>query len=195
MLRRLTIRDFVLVDQLDLEFAPGFGVLTGETGAGKSILLDALSLLLGDRADSAMVRAGCERAEISGVFDCEAEGPVAAWLAANDLEADVDVLVRRVVDAGGRSRCYVNGSPVTAAQLKSLGELLADIHGQHAHHALLRGDAQRDLLDTHAGATALAKEVGLAWRAWQAAVRALETAEAEGEASAVSYTHLTLPTN
>ncbi|QSI75390.1 DNA repair protein RecN [Niveibacterium microcysteis] len=184
MLRRLTIRDFVLVDQLDLEFAPGFGVLTGETGAGKSILLDALSLLLGDRADSAMVRAGCERAEISGMFDCAPVGPVAAWLNENDLEADTEVLVRRVVDGGGRSRCYVNGSPVTAAQLKSLGELLADIHGQHAHHALLRGDAQRELLDTHAGATALAKEVSAAWRAWQAAVRALETAEAEGEATA-----------
>lgn len=184
MLRRLTIRDFVLVDRLELEFAPGFGALTGETGAGKSILLDALSLLLGDRADSAMVRAGCERAEISGAFDYAAAGPVTAWLAENGLEPEDELLVRRVVDSGGRSRGFVNGTPVAAGQLKSLGELIADIHGQHAHQALLRNDAQRDLLDTHAGAGALVSQVSAAWRAWQAAKRELEAARAQGDALA-----------
>nr|WP_242533177.1 DNA repair protein RecN [Niveibacterium umoris] len=183
-MRRLTIRDFVLVDRLDLEFSEGFGALTGETGAGKSILLDALSLLLGDRADSAMVRAGCERAEIAGTFEFVDGGGVHAWLADNDIAPDEILLVRRIVESGGRSRAYVNGSPVTAAQLKALGELVADIHGQHAHQALLRSDAQRELLDTHAGSTLLARDVAQAWRAWQQAKREREEAVTQGEASA-----------
>ncbi|MCX9155164.1 DNA repair protein RecN [Niveibacterium sp. 24ML] len=184
MLRRLTIRDFVLVDRLDLEFGPGFGALTGETGAGKSILLDALSLLLGDRADSAMVRAGCERAEISGAFDFAPAGPVASWLAENGLEPEEELLVRRIVESGGRSRGFVNGTPVAASQLKALGELIADIHGQHAHQALLRNDAQRELLDAHAGVGALVAQVAAAWRAWQAAKRELEAAQAQHDALA-----------
>ncbi|WP_341675156.1 DNA repair protein RecN [Niveibacterium sp. SC-1] len=181
MLKRLAIRDFVLVDRLELEFAPGFGALTGETGAGKSILLDALSLLLGNRADSALVRQGCERAEVSGVFAYNQEGVAAAWLRANDLPEDEELLVRRVVEAGGRSRAYVNGTPVTAVQLKDLGEHLADIHGQHAHHALLRADAQRELLDVQAGAQALVREVGDLHKRWAALVREREAAEKQSE--------------
>ena len=177
MLRRLLIQDFVLVDRLELDFRPGFGALTGETGAGKSILLDALSLLLGERADGSMVRHGRERADLSAEFDLPESSPAFAWLSEQDLAADEGcVLLRRVIDAGGRSRAYINGTPATAAQLRELGDFLADIHGQHAHQALLRADAQRQRLDTHAGLTPLAREVGGLWRDWQAARRAREEA-------------------
>ncbi|KAF7599702.1 MAG: DNA repair protein RecN [Candidatus Dactylopiibacterium carminicum] len=181
MLRRLLIQDFVLVDRLELDFRPGFGALTGETGAGKSILLDALSLLLGERADGGMVRTGRERADLSAEFDPCAEAQ--AWLRANDLAVEDDgVLLRRVVDAGGRSRAYINGTPATATQLRELGDYLADIHGQHAHQALLRNDAQRELLDAHAGLTPLAREVSDLWRALQTARRARQEAMAGMEA-------------
>lgn len=184
MLRRLAIRDFVLVEHLELEFQAGFGALTGETGAGKSILLDALSLLLGSRADSGLVRQGCDRAEVSGAFAPPPGHPARSWLAANDLMDDEEILIRRVVDAGGRSRGYVNGSPAAGNQLKELGELLADIHGQHAHHALLRNDAQRELLDAHAQTVALTREVAQRYRTWQEARRAREMAALQGEAAA-----------
>ena len=177
MLRRLTIRDFVIVDRLELEFEAGFGALTGETGAGKSILVDALALALGDRADAGVVRNGCKQAEVSAEFDL-AEGAAAlAWLAANDLAADGACLMRRVVEAGGRSRGYINGSPATAAQLRELGDLVADIHGQHAHHALLRNDAQRALIDAHGGQSALARVVAGLHREWRRLVEAREQAE------------------
>lgn len=181
MLRHLTLRDFVIVDRLELEFAAGFGALTGETGAGKSILIDALALALGDRADAGVVRAGCDKAEIAATFDVAALPVVGEWLAANDLDAGDELLLRRVVDAGGRSRAYINGSPATAQQLREVGEWLVDIHGQHAHQSLLRGDAQRQLLDAHAGLTGLAREVGAAWRGWRDAEAALRTASEGAE--------------
>jgi len=160
MLRNLTIRDFVIVDRLELEFEAGFGALTGETGAGKSILLDALGLALGGRGEAAMVRQGCERAEVSAEFDLPAAGELLDWLREQALPTDDGALIlRRTLDAGGRSRAWINGSSVTLAQLRCAGEWLADIHGQHAHHALLRADAQRALLDAHAGALPLASEV------------------------------------
>lgn len=168
MLRRLTIRDFVIVDRLELEFLPGFGTLTGETGAGKSILLDALGLALGGRGDAATVRVGKDKADIVAEFDLPPQGGLAGWLASQDVPIDDDtVLLRRVVDAGGRSRAWINGVPVTLAQLREAGESLADIHGQHAHHALLRADAQRALLDAQATSTALAVEVAGCFREWQ----------------------------
>ncbi|MEN3111372.1 DNA repair protein RecN [Uliginosibacterium paludis] len=183
MLRRLLIQDFVLVDRLELDFRTGFGALTGETGAGKSILLDALSLLLGERADGGMVRAGRERADLAAEFEPEAGAPVFAWLREQDFNIeDGLVLLRRVVDAGGRSRAYICGMPATATQLRELGDFLADIHGQHAHQALLRADAQRLLLDGHAGLLPAAREVAAAWRDWQAARRAREEAEKGMEA-------------
>ncbi|CAB1369506.1 DNA repair protein RecN [Denitratisoma oestradiolicum] len=183
MLRRLLIRDFVIVDTLELEFQGGFGALTGETGAGKSILIDALSLALGERADGAAVRTGRERAEVVAEFDAEPESALARWLADNDFAAEGAVcLMRRVVDAGGRSRAYINGTPTTLAQLKAAAECLADIHGQHAHQSLLRGDAQRQLLDGHAGLGRLAGEVAEAWRAWQRLREARERAEQDAEA-------------
>ncbi|HTS51784.1 MAG TPA: DNA repair protein RecN [Burkholderiales bacterium] len=168
MLRTLGIRDFVIVDRLDLEFEPGFTVLTGETGAGKSILIDALSLVLGERSDADLVREGCPRAEISAEFNIGALPDVSRWLEANDLAGEPGVcLLRRVLESGGRSRAYLNGRPSTLQQVKELGERLVDIHGQHEHQSLVRATAQRDLLDAFAGAGALARDAELAWRRWQ----------------------------
>lgn len=176
MLRHLTIRDFVLVDRLDLEFAAGFGALTGETGAGKSILVDALAFALGERADAGLVRAGAERAEVTVDFDLAGAPQAASWLRERDLETGEGLLLRRVIDAGGRSRAYLNGSPTTVQQLREIAEFLVDIHGQHAHQSLLRGDAQRALLDAHAGLGALLADVEHAWRAWSGARNALNEA-------------------
>ncbi|MCL2523505.1 MAG: DNA repair protein RecN [Betaproteobacteria bacterium] len=181
MLHHLSIRDYVIVDRLALDFAGGFGALTGETGAGKSILIDALALALGERADAGVVRAGRDKAEISAAFDIAGCAAVREWLAANDLEAGEELLLRRVVDAGGRSRAYINGSPATVQQLREVGEWLVDIHGQHAHQSLLRADAQRALLDAHAGLLALAAEVAADFRAWRAAAQTLAEASAGAE--------------
>jgi DNA repair protein RecN (Recombination protein N) len=168
MLRTLGIRDFVIVDRLDLEFERGFTVLTGETGAGKSILIDALSLVLGERSDTGLVRQGCARAEISAEFSIDNLPGVAQWLNSNDLADESGVcLLRRVLESGGRSRAYVNGRPSTLQQVKELGERLVDIHGQHEHQSLVRAASQRDLLDAFAGASALARDVEGAWRSWQ----------------------------
>ena len=184
MLRRLIIRDFVLVDRLELDFAAGFGALTGETGAGKSILVDALAFALGERADASLIRNGCERAEISAEFDLQPGSAAADWLRENDLDADEGLLLRRVVDANGRSRAYLNGAPVTVQQLREVAESLVDIHGQHAHQSLLRGEAQRELLDSHARLLSLRDEVAAAWRQWREAQGLLEAAESSSEALA-----------
>ena len=168
MLRALGIRDFVIVERVELETGAGFTVLSGETGAGKSILVDALELLVGGRGDAAVVREGAERAEISGEFEVDAESALIAFLQDAGLEGDAgSVLLRRTVDRTGRSRAFVNGHPATLAQLRGAGEHLVDIHGQHEHQSLLRAAAQRELLDAHAGAQALALECAEAWRAWQ----------------------------
>ncbi len=182
MLLHLTIKDFVIVDRLELEFSAGFGALTGETGAGKSILIDALALALGERADAGVVRSGCDKAEVAATFDVAALPEVAAWLAANDLDADNELMLRRVVDAGGRSRAYINGSPATVQQLREVGEWLVDIHGQHAHQSLLRADAQRALLDAHAGLGTVVREVATAWKCWRDAEQALRSASEGVEA-------------
>ena len=184
MLQRLTIRDFVLVDRLELEFRAGFGTLTGETGAGKSILVDALAFVLGERADAGMIRAGCERAEVAAEFGLADAPAVAGWLQEHDLDGEDGLLLRRVLDANGRSRAYLNGSPATVQQLREVAELLVDIHGQHAHQSLLRSDAQRALLDLHARLTDLAAQVAEAWRVWKEAKGMLEAASAGVEALA-----------
>lgn len=179
MLLSLSIRDFVIVDRARLEFPRGFTVLTGETGAGKSILVDALLLVLGGRADAGVVRAGQERAEASAEFDL-ADSPAATdWLAGNDLtESGGECILRRVVESGGRSRAFVNGQPVTVTQLRELGETLVDIHGQHEHQSLMRAAQQRQLLDAYGGTVALAAEVATLHRAWRDAEDALEAARA-----------------
>lgn len=169
MLKFLAIRNFVIVDALELNFGTGFTALTGETGAGKSILLDALSLVLGGRADGSLVRVGCERAEISAEFSL-ANLPLLRFLLREQELDDEDVnicLMRRTLDASGRSRSYINGRSVTLQQLREVGESLIDIHGQHAHQSLLRGDAQRILLDTHAGLQIQVGSVAEQFKHWQ----------------------------
>jgi len=169
MLRSLTIRDFVIVDRLELEFSAGFTVLTGETGAGKSILIDALSMVLGERAEAIVVRGGAERAEVSAQFDLNGDRALAGWLKEQDLEGeDGELLLRRVIDASGRSRGYINGRAATAAQLREAGERLVDIHGQHQHQSLARAQAQREMLDAYGGLSESAARVAQLHRAWQA---------------------------
>ncbi|MGA8863896.1 MAG: DNA repair protein RecN [Gallionella sp.] len=185
MLKFLAIRDFVIVSSLELDFAPGFTVLTGETGAGKSILIDALSLALGERGDAAMVRNGCERAEIAAEFDVSAMQPVQNWLREQDLEGDAGVcLLRRVLDAGGRSRGFINGRSATLQQMRAAGDQLLDIHGQNTHQSLLRADAQRALLDGYAGMTAAAGQVAALYQDWQALRRRRITLSENAEAVA-----------
>ncbi|SEP24350.1 DNA repair protein RecN [Nitrosovibrio sp. Nv6] len=171
MLTFLSIRDFVIVDCVELEFVPGFTVLTGETGAGKSILIDALSLVLGERGDATVVRNGCERAEISAEFDIRVLPDLADWLRENGFENQGDddgvCLLRRLVDASGRSRSFINGRSATLQQLRAAGENLVDIQGQHAHQLLLRSEAQRELLDAYSGSRQLAQRVTEAYRVWQ----------------------------
>ena len=176
MLCALSIRQFVVVDALDVEFAPGFTVLTGETGAGKSILLDALALLLGDRFETRQLRAGAERAELAATFALGDAPQPAQWLERQDLDAGGELVLRRTLDAQGRSRAWINGRPATLAQLAELGPQLIDMHGQHAHQALLAAEAQRELLDGFGGIAALAVDVADAWRTWRAAVERREAA-------------------
>jgi DNA repair protein RecN (Recombination protein N) len=183
MLRLLSIRNFVVVEALDVEFDAGFSVLTGETGAGKSILLDALALLLGDRFESRQLRPGAERAEFAAEFDVGDAPAAAAWLSEQELASGDEVLLRRVIDTQGRSRAWVNGRPATLAQLAELGERLVDLHGQNAHQALASADAQRTLLDAFGGFTALTREVGESWRAWRAAVEKHEAAASAAKAT------------
>jgi len=163
MLRRLTLRDVVIVAELDIEPGPGFSVLTGETGAGKSILIDALQLALGQRADAALVREGAQRAEVSAEFDTPAA--LKAWLDEGGFSTDDTLLLRRTVDAQGKSRAWINGSAATVAQLREAAEQLVDIHGQHAWQSLTRPAAVRALLDAQAGI-----ELGALtalWSAWR----------------------------
>ena len=168
MLQSLSIRDFVIVDKLDLEFAQGFTVLTGETGAGKSILIDALSLTLGARGEGGVIRAGCEKAERSAYFSIQNLPSVKAWLAKHEItEEGAELLLRRVMYSDGRTRGFINGQAVTVAQLKEVGELLVDIYSQHAHHSLLKSNYQRQVLDDFAGLATLSKQIAQHYRDWQ----------------------------
>lgn len=189
MLRFLSIRDFVIVDHMELEFAPGFTVLTGETGAGKSILIDALSLVLGERSDAGDVRNGCERAEISAEFDIGKLPELADWLRENGFESDGEdsaiCLMRRTVDVGGRSRSFINGRSATLQQLRAAGEKLVDIHGQHAHQSMLRSEAQRELLDAFSGNHKLARAVSEVYRRW----KNLEQRRQTWEQNATAFLH------
>jgi len=171
-LRRIALRDFVIVRELDLDLSRGFSVLTGETGAGKSILIDALQLALGARADAAAVREGAARADITAEFDVPAE--LAPWLEEAGFENGETLLLRRSIDAQGKSRAWVNGSPATATQLREAGERLVDIHGQHAWQSLTRPEAVRGLLDAYAGASTA--RLATLWHAWRAAQKTLADA-------------------
>lgn len=180
MLRTLSIRDFVIVDAIELEFASGFTVLTGETGAGKSILIDALALVLGGRGDASVVREGAAKADISAEFAVTPDA--AAWLEASECAGDEGaILLRRVIDNAGRSKAFINGIAATAAQLRELGEMLVDIHGQHAHQSLLKAEAQRMLLDSQAGLQEEARAVAAAYKTWRAVVKQREEFETDAK--------------
>ena len=189
MLHTLSIRDFVIVDTIELEFSAGFSVLTGETGAGKSILIDALTLALGGRGDASVVREGAAKADITADFSVSEVAQ--AWLVANEFSNDDGgALLRRVIDNAGRSKAYINGIPATAAQLRELGDMLVDIHGQHAHQSLLKSEAQRALLDgqataREAGVEQDARQVAALHKRWRALVRQRE--EFETNAANVLY--------
>jgi DNA repair protein RecN (Recombination protein N) len=172
MLTHLRIANYAIIDEVEVELGPGFTVMTGETGAGKSILVDALGLALGDRADASAVRHGSKRAEISAVFEIPDGHPALAWLDERGLDDELCCL-RRLIGAEGRSRAFVNNQPVTLQDLRELGAMLVDIHGQHAHQSLLGSAAQRQLLDASAGLQDLAAETAAAFRAWRTAAAAL----------------------
>jgi DNA repair protein RecN (Recombination protein N) len=169
MLSSVSVRNFAIIDEVSVELGPGLTVLTGETGAGKSILVDALGLVMGDRADAAAVRHGAERAEISASFDISGLPEVAQWLAEQALDADGECVLRRVIGTEGRSRAWINGAPTTLQTLRELGERLIDIHGQHEHQSLARPAAQRELLDARLPDAELPRAVAAAWRDWRAA--------------------------
>src|SRR6266542_89547 len=184
MLRLLSIRNFVVVDALDLELDGGFSVLTGETGAGKSILLDALALLLGDRFETRQLKPGADRAELAASFDVGERPDVIEWLDGEGLATDDGtLLLRRTLDAQGRSRAWINGRPATLAQLASIGERLVDLHGQHAHQSLVSGEAQRTLVDAFGGFSTLARETAAAWRAWREAAERRDAAAQAAQAT------------
>lgn len=167
MLSQLTIQNYAIVEHLDLELKHGMSCVTGETGAGKSIMLDALSLTLGARSDSAAVRPGSDKADILSSFDISQIKEAQHWLAERDLDNDGQCLLRRVITAEGRSRAYINGTPCTQADLKELGAMLIDIHSQHEHQSLLKSDTHRRLLDEFAGASKLAATVAQHARQWR----------------------------
>ncbi|MDR7025865.1 DNA repair protein RecN [Pseudomonas peli] len=174
MLVHLSVHNYAIVEHLDLELDAGMSVISGETGAGKSIMLDALGLTLGDRADSGVVRPGADKADILASFDLHDIPEARAWLAERDLDNDGPCILRRVITAEGRSRGYINGSPCPQGDLKALGELLIDIHSQHEHQSLLKPDTHRRLLDEYAGSQELARQVQLAAQRWKQTRNELE---------------------
>ncbi|WP_024461127.1 DNA repair protein RecN [Marinimicrobium sp. LS-A18] len=190
MLTHLSIRHFTLVDQLDLDLRPGMTAITGETGAGKSIVLDALGQTLGDRADGQRVRAGARKADIHATFDTQRIPAARQWLEAQELlqeDAPSECLLRRVITAEGRSKAFINGHPVTLQQLRTLGEMLIDIHSQHEHQSLLRKETHRHLLDEYAGQSELAGKVRQAYRHWHSCKRDFEALRDNAEEVSARY--------
>jgi len=181
LLTSLTIKNFTLVEHLDMEFSPGMTTITGETGAGKSLVLDALGMALGDRGDTDRIRAGADRAEVSAVFAIDNNPLASVWLADNDLAQGSECLMRRIITSEGRSRGFINGQPATMQQLQQLGELMIDIHSQHEHQSLLKRDTHRRLLDLFADGEALASEVNQRYRDWHGVRQRLEDLESHAD--------------
>ncbi len=187
MLVHLSVHNYAIVEHLDLELQRGMSVITGETGAGKSIMLDALGLALGDRADSGVVRPGADKADILASFDLEDIAEARAWLAERDLDNDGPCILRRVITSEGRSRGYINGAPCPLGDLKALGELLIDIHSQHEHQSLLKPDTHRRLLDEYAGSQELARQVQLAAQRWRQTRQELQRLSSSGDEQRASH--------
>ncbi|QLF70835.1 DNA repair protein RecN [Peteryoungia desertarenae] len=184
MLVQLSIRDIVLIERLDLAFENGLSVLTGETGAGKSILLDSLSLALGGRGDGSLVRHGEDKGQVTAVFDVGGSHPARALLRGNGVDDDGDLIFRRVQSADGRTRAYINDQPVSVQLMRQVGQLMVEIHGQHDDRALIDTDAHRTLLDAFAGLTDEALSLGDSYRRWREAERAFKVHKAKVEAAA-----------
>ncbi|ANT52540.1 DNA repair protein RecN [Mesorhizobium amorphae] len=184
MLSRLSIRDIVLIEKLDIDFLPGLSVLTGETGAGKSILLDALSLALGARGDASLVRHGAAQGQVIAVFDVPRNHPARALLAENAIEDDGDIILRRVQTADGRTRVFVNDQPSSVTLMRDIGHALVEIHGQHDERALVDPGAHRDLLDSFGGHLGAARATGEAWRYWRSCEQDFAKHRAKVEAAA-----------
>ena len=180
MLNLIAVRNYAVIDEVEVEFDAGLSVLTGETGAGKSILVDALGLALGDRADAGAVRKGSRQAQISVLFECPEDHPALDWLAERGLDRDGTCLLRRVVSARGRSRAYVNNQPATLQDLRAVGSRLVSIHGQGAHQALLHAPAQRGILDHHGDHLQLSAQVAAAFGAWKSCEAAYEAQRQQG---------------
>jgi DNA repair protein RecN (Recombination protein N) len=174
MLIQLSIRDIVLIERLDLEFDAGLSVLTGETGAGKSILLDSLSLALGGRGDGSLVRHGADKGQVTAVFDVGADHPARVLLRNNDIDDDGDLVFRRVQSGDGRTRVFINDQPASVALMREAGQYLVEIHGQHDDRALVDTDAHRALLDAFGGLSEHAGDVSGLFEAWRAAKAALK---------------------
>lgn len=182
MLTHIHIRDFAIIDQLDLELHQGMTALTGETGAGKSILLDAIGLVLGDKADSSSIRHGAEKAEITLTVDISYTPHARQWLEDKSLDSDEDeCILRRVIAANGKSRAFINGSPVTLTLIRELGEQMVDIHGQHEHQSLMKKEAQRQMLDDFAGNDALLNATRTSWKHWKQLDERLYTLSSENQ--------------
>jgi DNA repair protein RecN (Recombination protein N) len=192
MLLALSLRDFVIVDKLNLNFQAGFTVLTGETGAGKSITLDALGLLLGDKADYNQIRQGAKEAQLSALFDISDIPNAKSILIEQGIlgEQEYELSIRRIIDVKGKSRSFMNNQAVTLSQLRQIGELLVDIHGQNAHHSLNSEAVQRDLLDAFAGADMIVSAVQQAYERWQEAKRDLDRAQQQAETLAIERERL-----
>lgn len=184
MLSQLSIRDIVLIERLDIEFAAGLSVLTGETGAGKSILLDALSLALGARGDASLVRHGATQGQVTAVFDVPRNHPSRTILADNAIDDDGDILLRRVQTVDGRTRVFINDQPASVALMREIGRALVEIHGQHDERALVDASAHRDLLDAFGGHLGAARAVGQTWRLWREAEQEFARRRATVEAAA-----------
>ncbi|TJW14501.1 MAG: DNA repair protein RecN [Mesorhizobium sp.] len=184
MLSRLSIRDIVLIEKLDIDFLPGLSVLTGETGAGKSILLDALSLALGARGDASLVRHGAAQGQVIAVFDVPRNHPARALLAENAIEDDGDIILRRLQTADGRTRVFVNDQPSSVTLMRDVGRALVEIHGQHDERALVDPGAHRELLDSFGGHLGAVRATGEAWRYWRNCEQELARHRAKVEAAA-----------
>ncbi len=167
MISQIIIKNFAIIDHLDIELHQGMTALTGETGAGKSILLNALQLVLGDRADSDTVKSGCDKAEVIVSFNVHAHAQAITWLKQNDLDDGMDIIIRRTINSNGRSKAYINGTPAPLTQLKALGSLLVDLHGQHEHQSLQSSNVQLALLDSSLEDPDILNEVKLAYKSWQ----------------------------
>src|SRR5689334_21130756 len=181
MLARLSIRDIVLIDRLDIDFGSGLAVLTGETGAGKSILLDAFALALGARGDAALVREGVDQGQVIAAFDIAADHPARRLLADNGLGGEDELILRRVQYADGRTRAFVNDQPVSVQVLRALGAALVEIHGQHDERAFVEPAAHRGLLDAYGGIESNAAELGNLWAQWREREGAVQSHRADVE--------------